>query len=992
MTVAGSRVSLAVAAVLCVTYASTILDTPQRLLIVLPTASFVQPPPPEPRGPRAPLQIEVLDENDALVPGATVSVYLIQGPQAYAAGVQVSDTQGVASFDEIPPGELWILAEAPGRQRSSTRLVLGPEGTRSRLTIRRAQRLVVQVVDEAERAVIGATVEVRGADPLPYVGKSGDKGAVEFTRLGPGPWTVRASLPGYESASKTGVRPGLLPQRLALRSLGALEISVKQPDGTPAPQATVEVAGSGLWPARTALTDEQGRVRIASLPAGAYNAVATRGELASETSLGVLVQRGEPTRLSLQLGQGRRVAVRVTDGDGDDAPPVPRAEVVLAEDGLSSFPRRALTDARGEVAVGPVGLGAAVLGVRAEGFVPRTGIRVKKDHEGPVQVALVRGGRIVGEVVDPRGDPVEGASVEVIGVDFAGMPVDETPEHMSFREVHFAWSLSAPVALVPAGELGVMPGPLPPIPRGRPALVGERATPTLGGSDAVPLPPPPAPWVSGPDGQFRAGPVPPGRLRALVRHPGYVEGLSEAVTVAPGGEAKVRVQLRVGGTLEGRVVDGGGRPVAGARVQVAAVHGTLVRSALTAEDGTFAFAAIPGEISVAVARPDSFEDALVRKEITLGEGERKELELVLPAPREPVEVRVVDERGFPLENAQITALSLTVGVPLRTTRFTRGDGVVQIPDAAGLDLRLEASLSGRALRSETFEKVGRELRVTLGKAASLEGEVVAHRGHDKVEGALVTVTLGGIARSARTSEDGRYLIPGLPAGKGRLSIQAPGFARAERAVVVAEPDGERPSVAERIELMEGGEVEGEVVDQQGDPVVGARVAQGVVPAFLPLGALPPGVVVTDARGRFKLGELPEGNVVIEAFAAGRGRGRATDVQVRPGRPLQGLRIVLDTETSQREPAGTGGVAVTLAERGEGPHAVIYLRAVAAGSEAERAGLEVEDELLRIDDAPPRDLEDARTRLSGPVGEDVVLRVRRRDEELRLRVPRERVRR
>ncbi|MCS6901473.1 MAG: carboxypeptidase-like regulatory domain-containing protein, partial [Myxococcales bacterium] len=275
MTLSHHRISLLTAALLTVTFFSTILDTPRRRLIVLPPASFKQPPPPEDQSPRAPLQIEVTDEQGALVPGASVAVYLIREQTAYTVGLQITDDQGVATLERIPLGELWVLTEAPGRQRASTRLVLGPKGGHTRVTLHRAQRLVVQVVDEAEHAVPGASVEVRSSDPLPYLGKSDAAGVIEFSRLGPGPWSVRASAPGYEAASKSGVRARLLPQRLTLRSLGSLVVSVQNPDGSPARQATVEVAGSGLWPARTTTTDDQGQVRIAALPAGAYNVFAS---------------------------------------------------------------------------------------------------------------------------------------------------------------------------------------------------------------------------------------------------------------------------------------------------------------------------------------------------------------------------------------------------------------------------------------------------------------------------------------------------------------------------------------------------------------------------------------------------------------------------------------------------------------------------------------------------------------------------------------------
>lgn len=994
MTSGGSRGALVVAALVSVTYFSTLLDTPRRTLIVMPAGAPVQPPVPEDKGPRARLTVEITDEQGALVRGASVSVYALRGAQAYAAGLQLTDERGLASLDQVPPGEVWVLAEAPGRQRSSTRLVLGAAGGSAKLVLRRAQRLAVQVVDESDRAVVGASVEVRSGDPLPHVGTSGADGAVEFARLGPGPWSVRATATGYESAARSGVSAGLLPQRLTLRSLGVIEVTVLDPAGSPAAGATVEVAGSGLWPARTAAVGEDGKVRIAAIPAGAYNVTASRGDLVSETSLGTLVRRGEPTQLSLRLGPGRRVAVRVVDGEGEDARPVPRAEVVLAEEGISSFPRRGVTGPDGEVTLGPIGVHTASVGARAPGFVPRSGVRVAPDAAGVVTVALMRGGVVVGEVVDGGGYPIGGASIEIIGVDFAGMPVDETPEHMSFRDAHFSWALSTPVALIPAGELGVMPGPVPPIPHGKTALVAAPMMSAPPGAPGLPLEPSPAmaPWVSGSDGRFRVGPVPPGRLRALVRHPSYVEALSEAVTIAPGGEGKVRVQLRAGGTLEGRVVDGSGHPLAGARVEISAVHGATVRSVLTADDGTFAFAAVPGEVSVSVARPATFDEVAKRLTVVLDEGERKEVEISLPDPREPVEVRVVDDRGYPLDNAQVTVLSLAVASPLRATRFTRGDGVASLPDAAGLPLRIEVSLGGYAPRVETVDASPREVRVALGKAASVEGEVTARGGRESVEGATVTVHIGSVTRSERTGSDGRYTLRGLPPGAARLVVQARGYARAERAIKIPEPDHDRPASLDRVDLVDGGEVEGEVVDRNGDPVVGARVAAGLVPAFLPLGPLPPGIALTDARGRFKLGDLPEGGVTLEAFAPDRGRGRAQDVRVIAGRTLRGVRITLDTETSQSDPAGSGGVAVTLGEVKDGGRTAIVVRAVAAGSEAERAGIEVDDELLRVDDHEPTSLEDARRRLSGPASDDVVLRLRRRGEEVRLRVARERVRR
>ena len=74
-------------------------------------------------------------------------------------------------------------------------------------------------------------------------------------------------------------------------------------------------------------------------------------------------------------------------------------------------------------------------------------------------------GTLAGRVIDANGDPIDGASIEVVGTDLDGMPVSETPRLLMYKQTNFRWALAGPAPLIPAGELGVMPGPIPPIPR-----------------------------------------------------------------------------------------------------------------------------------------------------------------------------------------------------------------------------------------------------------------------------------------------------------------------------------------------------------------------------------------------------------------------------------------------------------------------------------------------------------------------------------------------
>jgi membrane-associated protease RseP (regulator of RpoE activity) len=141
--------------------------------------------------------------------------------------------------------------------------------------------------------------------------------------------------------------------------------------------------------------------------------------------------------------------------------------------------------------------------------------------------------------------------------------------------------------------------------------------------------------------------------------------------------------------------------------------------------------------------------------------------------------------------------------------------------------------------------------------------------------------------------------------------------------------------------------------------------------------LPPGIAVTDSTGRFRLDALAPGTVELEAYAAdvGRGFGTATVVE---GKTAGGLVIVLDEPAGEDEPPASGNLAVTLGERGDPPEVVVVH--VAADSEAERSGIRAGDVVLEVDGVEVVDMADARARLAGRAGSDVVVTVQRGEGE------------
>ena len=422
--------------------------------------------------------------------------------------------------------------------------------------LRPARALDVVVVDESDHPVQGASVEVATADPLPYAALTGENGAARVDRLGPPPYRVRAWARGYERGRpRRRRRSAWRPRPCASAPSGRPPWPSRSssPDGRRPPAAGVLrlAASTGLWPARqhARRRSSEGAARIGGLHGGVYDLKAQLGEEVSRTELAVAVQRGEVREVKLTLEPGKRVRVLVTDGEGEGAPPIRDASVVLVEEGLSSFPVQGRTGADGAALLGPIARARATVSGRAAGFVARTAAVGEAATE--VQLGLVRGGVLAGDVVDDRGYPVAGASLEVIGTDTEGMPIDETSAMIDFRDDRFELSLAGPAPLIPMGELGVMPGPVPDLPH------DSAAAQTAGKREHHG-----EPWVTRADGTFRLDPVPPGHVHLIVRHPAYVEALSEALVIRSGAVSTTHVVLRQGGWIEGRVIEEDRTPVA----------------------------------------------------------------------------------------------------------------------------------------------------------------------------------------------------------------------------------------------------------------------------------------------------------------------------------------------------------------------------------------------------------------------------------------------
>lgn len=954
------------------------------------TALVALAPPPDQRAPAVPdshgprdARLDVVVKTDAgqFVQDATIDAYLMIAGRAYHAETARTDASGVARLASMPRGEHYIVVDAKGLARKSTMVVLEPGARRLDVTLAPAQTLDVVVEDEAHARIANAEVEVSAGDPVPVGARTGDDGAAHVLGLGAGPYRVRVQASGFDVQTRSNVAAGETCV-VTLSRLGTLEVSVVSANDEHAPRATVSIAGASLYPSRAAEADDAGHVRISGLSPGSYALRARLGASVSATELSVSLGRGETKSLTLKLGQGMNAEVIVTDADGDA--PLPAARITLAEGGLSPFPLEAVTGKDGRAVIGPFGIGRAVVTVQKEGYVPSPSLPVPDDGS-PLRVSLGRGAKIEGRIVDARGFPIDGATFVVVGTDASGAPIDDDPRARVFTSAHFTSRLAGPAALIPAGELGVVPGPVPPIPHGD--LAGTPLAPQA----PVPGVLPDEPWVSKRDGTFSLSPVTPGRVRVLARHPEYTDAFGDVITVTPGSTGHVDLVMHRGGSIEGRVLDARGRPASGMEVTALATHGSMERGARTASDGTFAFAAMPEAVTILVSDPADPGEPLARVIVDVADGRRTEVKVTLPEPRPPLKVRVVDSRGKGVSSAIVTAASADEKQSLHATGFADENGELVIPRGQGVALRLDVRAPSFASRRVQSDARKEPLLVTLEPSVIVTGVVETPRG-EPIPGVEITANADVGAMHAQTDKDGAFRFTELGTGTIRFLARKAGRAPADVEAAVATTRVDRPFALPKIVLAEEGIITGVVVDESGKPVQGARIAKDSVSTYL--AASPGGAggqaafAVSGKDGTYRLGELPGGDLTFEALLSDVGRGTAT-AHVDAGRTTRDVKIVIakTAEEGSREHAA-GGVAVTLGETADPVEVVVV--AVASSSEAERAGLLPHDVLLEVDGHAVTQMREARRYLSGPLADEVVLRIRRGEDARVLRFPREAV--
>ncbi len=432
-----------------------------------------------------------------------------------------------------------------------------------------------------------------------------------------------------------------------------------------------------------------------------------------------------------------------------------------------------------------------------------------------------------------------------------------------------------------------------------------------------------------PAGQFTVPAVPPGRYSLSATAPGFVPALIAELQVPAAGLDGVAVTLTAGGhRLTGLVTDVNGGPVAGALLRVTPVHGLLSVSdvhgfaALSGDDGRYQLDLDDGRYRVTALHAEYVTSSAY---VELRGGDRT-LDFSL-APGAVVEGVVRDaDSGEPIAGAMVTySRESTVrlpgagpggpgGGPAPKPRMmtVSGRGGLAIADPQGR-FRITGlpagaiSLTARSARGASAEPTvlpigvaeqlsGVELLVE--QAFSISGTVVTSDDHAPAAGVVVTALAPragtGIAATAATGADGRFVIEGVGPGNYQLDASSDDFVAKMLGTPVSVEDRDLTGVTVTVDR--GAFVTGRV-----DPATVADVEIAVTAESLPgpdrMLSLTAGGATTRtlANGTFRLGPLQPGPLTLSATAAD-GRRGSVEVTVPP-QGLDDVVIALERKAS-----------------------------------------------------------------------------------------------
>lgn len=472
-----------------------------------------------------------------------------------------SDAQGRFRFEGLAGISFtvwgWAQGYGPGiKERAAP-------GDPTELTLPVARTLHGRLVDEEGRGISGVVrVTSRRLAAISEVTSTAD-GFFEVAGLGEGPFAVSATAEAFLPALARDVE--MNDELLTLTLPRPRRLQVRVMAGKALQDATVSLEGNHV---SRRLETQGGVLEVGNLYGGTLMVSATSGRL---SSLPRPVKLEQPqTSVTLVLDEGGTVAISVVDDSGEPVANPTLELLTWAQERVATKKSRT-----GDTTVfGPWGAGQYQIRATALGY--RTvGVPVKiVPGETGVEITMTRGLTISGRVIDEYGRPTSGVSVlvaptgDVVYADANGQFVATIPSPGLYQlhAHHSDWG---------GGDMKVQ-GPkegvelqLEPKAQAQVAVTAqgkpvEGASVVLFHSQGNFR----SDRVSGPDGVVLMRGLPEDAYTLVATHPDYLPSERQPLPLKDGELRRATAELKVGGKIEGQVVDTLGLPIGGVTVAV----------------------------------------------------------------------------------------------------------------------------------------------------------------------------------------------------------------------------------------------------------------------------------------------------------------------------------------------------------------------------------------------------------------------------------------
>ncbi len=402
---------------------------------------------------------------------------------------------------------------------------------------------------------------------------------------------------------------------------------------------------------------------------------------------------------------------------------------------------------------------------------------------------------------------------------------------------------------------------------------------------------------SEPDGSFVLAHLPAGQAQLRVSAKGYLESDANVVIAERESAPTLRVELRDGASIAGRVSWADGQAARDIKVRVtfdaSALSGMGAFNAMqgaegegsTDPDGRFRVSGLgKGPFTVrALATPDGRSaerddvEAWAARADHVSPG-ASDVELVLHAPI-TISGTVRNRRGEPVTDFAVSARQQTggpipgLGGEQRKKKFSdSADGAFELRGLTRGQWLVDVSAEGYPRSAPIELQVASEpppaaLEFVLQRGGVIRGVVRDPLGAP-VSGATVTLKLsmsemmrnlrveeeqGGVAAASALSDaQGQFSLSGLEAGQRLIVARRFDFAESEPFIATVEPESDLTEVV--LVLRRGGRILGKVFDSKGEPATGSTIQ--VQSSADPLNQQ---FAKSDSRGEFVVAHLPAGD-------------------------------------------------------------------------------------------------------------------------------------